>query len=269
MAVSALRAAHQTLDAHPLILEDPVVEQLLDPDTVARMQQHADRLQSNGARALRAHMVTRSRYAEDRLQAAVSDRAIHQYVILGAGFDTFGYRQPAWTGGLRIFEVDQPATQSEKQSRVAAAGIGVPDNLTFVAVDFEHDRLSDRLQSAGFDARQPAFFSWLGVAMYLDESANDDVFRFVASLAKGSELVFTFATAEREGVESPVAALAAAGGEPWRCYYEPDALAGHLRDLGYSHVVMPTPQEIAAAYYLNRPDDLPLPRRRFIVSAIV
>lgn len=271
LGVLALRAAHQHFDDPPHILDDPIAEVLLDPTARERLLGERAAIDSPIARALRAHVVTRSRFAEDRLRASL-DRRVRQYIVLGAGYDTFAYRQPAWAAVLRIFEIDQPGTQEDKRQRLAGARVDTPENLTFVPVDFERESLPNQLAACGFDASSPAFFSWLGVTMYLDEAANDRVFRFVASLPAGSELVFTFAPPAGTDDDARVVALgdrAAAVGEPWRTFYDPRALDAHLHAIGYSSVWMPTPAEIAAAYFLGRADDLPLPRRRTIVTAIV
>lgn len=269
--MGALRAAHQLFDQPPRILEDPIAERLLDPAARERLTQDRAAIDSPVARALRSHVVTRSRFAEDRLRAS-QERGVRQYVVLGAGYDTFAYRQPAWAVPLRIFEVDQPATQREKQTRLSEAEVSLPRNLTFVAVDFERESLSSRLIEHGFDPTALAFFSWLGVTMYLDEAANDAVFKYIASLARGTELVFTFAPQADGGDDARSAMLSsrvAAIGEPWRTFYEPRTLAAHLQTLGFSSVSMPTPAELAATYFLGRDDDLPLPRRRTIAVAIV
>jgi methyltransferase (TIGR00027 family) len=271
LGVAVLRAAHQVLDAPPLILEDPIALRLLDDDTRAWVSAAPAELQSAPARGLRGHVVTRSRVAEDRLAQALA-RGVTQYVVLGAGYDTFAYRQPDRPGSLRVFEVDQQATQADKRARLAAAHIEEPPNTSFVAVDFSRERLDERLVAEGFDPAQPALFSWLGVSMYLDEAANDAVFRYVASRPAGSELVFTFAqTPGSDGDEGRgrLAARAAEVGEPWQSYYDPRALSARLTESGFSSVWMPTPAELAAAYFLDRPDDLPLPRRRTIVAATV
>src|SRR5690349_2502564 len=120
--VAWLRAAHQILDAPPLILDDPAIVTLLGADAIEHVRSEAVRAQSRGARALRAHVVLRSRFAEDRLRLAV-ERGVRQYIVLGAGYDTFIVRQPPWAHDLRIMEVDLPATQAEKRERLAAAGL--------------------------------------------------------------------------------------------------------------------------------------------------
>ena len=262
---------HQRYDGQPLILDDPIVFALLDTEQQSWISARATGIDSPAGRGLRAHVVTRSRVAEDRLAAAVA-RGVDQYVILGAGYDTFAYRQPAWAARVRIFEVDQPATQADKRARLARAGIPEPSNLTFAPVDFEREAAPTVLARLGFDATRPSVFAWLGVTMYLDAAANDAVFRWVASLPRSSELVFTFAQAgdpDPSSTASPLAELAARVGEPWVSRYDPDALVAHLHEIGFSSVTLPSPAELAAAYFVGRTVELPLPRRRSIVVATV
>jgi methyltransferase (TIGR00027 family) len=272
LGVAVLRAAHQVLDGRPLILEDPIALPLLDADTRAWVWSAPAELQSAPARGLRGHVVTRSRVAEDRLLASLS-RGVTQYVILGAGYDTFAYRQPEATRSLRIVEVDQAGTQQDKRQRLAAAQIAEPANVQFASVDFTREDVAECLRAEGVDGSAPTCFSWLGVSMYLDAASNDAVFRYVARQPVGSELVFTFAPAVAEGADSPgrgwLAEQAAQVGEPWKTFYDPPALARHLQSIGFSSVWMPAPAELAAAYFLDRPDDLPLPRRRTLVAAVV
>ena len=208
-----------------------------------------------------------SRYAEDRLAAAV-ERGVRQYVLLGAGFETFAYRQPVWARALRIFEVDQIATQQAKRDRLETAAIAVPDNVTFVPVDFEVDALADRLVASGFDLQQRACLSWLGVTMYLEEAAIDAVFAFVTSLPRGSELVFTF-TRERTSEEASwMAAALDAIGEPLRTRFTEARLADKLRAAGFSEVTFLSPAD-SVRYFQGRTDDLKTPERPTIVAAVV
>jgi methyltransferase (TIGR00027 family) len=269
MGVAGLRAVHQIHDRPPAILEDPIALRLLDPETRSWVEAGGPALETPAARVLRAHVVTRSRFVEDRLARAIA-QGISSYVILGAGYDTFAWRQPPWASGLDIFEVDEPATQADKRHRLSLANLPIPANLRFAAVDFEHESLPDALARSGFDAKQPALVAWLGVSMYLERATNDRVFSFVVSLPAGSELVFTFAArASTDDGVSPLAEWASRVGEPWRTYYAPHDLAVHLRTLGFSEVVIPSPAELAATYFAGRQDDLPPPRRRSIVSATV
>jgi len=262
LGVAVLRAVHQIADGTPRVLDDAISGRLVERAALARA------LAADGApaRALRAHVVLRSRFAEDRLQAAVA-RGVRQLVVLGAGFDTFAYRQPAWAHALRVFEVDHPASQRAKQARLRGAGIAIPGNVCFVAIDFAHTALRDGLAPSGFAPDEPAFFSWLGVMMYLDQDAIDAVLRYVAARPAGSEIAFSFAHAgavTNRGAQARAAAL----GEPWLSRFEPDALVRKLRDLGFSAVTLPTPED-AARYFGARSDALRAPERVAIGTAIV
>jgi methyltransferase (TIGR00027 family) len=134
--VALLRVVHQLFDAQPQIVDDPIAARLFSAADLTALADHPQRFQSPLARALRAHIVIRSRYAEDCLAQAV-ERGVQQYLILGAGWDTFAYRQPAWAQGIRIFEVDHAATQRAKLQRLQAAGITLPPNTTLLPIDFE------------------------------------------------------------------------------------------------------------------------------------
>lgn len=268
-AVAALRAVHQLFDGEPKLLDDPIAGRILGPLAIDRLRGKLTDFMAPGILALRSHVVLRSRYAEDRLREAVR-RGVRQHVILGAGFDTFAYRQPEWAGALRIFEVDQPASQDEKRSALGAAGVTVPPNLQLIPCDFERESLGDALRGGGLDDTSPAFVSWLGVMVYLREPAADDVFRHVASLPASSEIVFTFAPrAENSQGGSRLAAIAGAAGEPWRTYVDPDELLEKLRGFGFSQVALLTPAEAKARYFMGRSDALPPPRHASIASATV
>ncbi|HEY2375054.1 MAG TPA: class I SAM-dependent methyltransferase [Gemmatimonadaceae bacterium] len=272
IGVAALRAAHQLVDAEPRVLDDPVILRLLGIETLDTIREDRERYQTPGALALRAHVVMRSRYAEDRLAQAIA-RGVTQYVILGAGLDTFAYRQPAWARNLRIVEIDRAPMQREKRERLSLAQVFVPDNVAFGAIDFESESLRDGLTRYDVDVQQPTFFSWLGVTMYLTENAVMSVLGDVASYAPGSEIVFTFARVSSDGavddVTARLAEMAASVGEPWRTYFDPDQLSEKLRAVGFNSVELLTPDEAARRYFTGRTDALPPPRWSSIVSAIV
>jgi methyltransferase (TIGR00027 family) len=261
------------MDADPKLLDDTVIVQLLGPEILERLHQQPERYQTREALGLRSHVLLRSRYAEDRLAEAVR-RGVRQFVSLGAGFDTFAYRQPAWAREcqpeLRIFEVDQIASQRAKRDRLAAAGIAVPPNVTFVEADFEHMSLHDMLVGGGFSTSAPAFISWLGVTVYLTEAAIDAVLQFVGTLPASSEIVFTFHTRERAIEGSALAARAAEVGEPFISYFTPEEIEHKLRGFGFSEVSFLTPQEAERRYFpAPRSDRLPAPVRINTVSGIV
>jgi methyltransferase (TIGR00027 family) len=266
LGTAYLRAAHQLLDAPPRILEDPVAIPLLGPDAERRIRETAEQYATPARRALRAHLVLRSRYAEDRLAAAVA-RGVSQYVVLGAGFDTFALRQPPWARALRILEVDHAGTQAVKRARLAAAGLSMPPNADFASIDFERKSLGEGLQRQGLSLEQPTFFSWLGVTMYLEERAIDAVLASIATFPAGSEVVLTFATPRGQG-PSHTRERAEALGEPWLTAFEPEALGARLRAAGFGDVAFLSAEDAEGRYFRQRPADLPPPQRTNLVCAV-
>jgi methyltransferase (TIGR00027 family) len=251
--VAMRRAAHQALDS-PKVFEDPLAIAIAGPDA-------AQEPQSSFSRALRAFIAARSRFAEDRLAAAVQ-RGVRQYVVLGAGLDTFAYRNPLRSSGLHVFEVDHPATQKWKRARLNEAGIAIPEELTFAAVDFETQHLDARLQKAGFQQQQPAFFSWLGVTPYLSRPAFDSTVQFIAGLPSGSGVAFDYAV--ERSLLSPLQQLAldalaervARAGEPFQLFFDPEALLSDLARLGFGHIEDLDGGQINAQYFAGRADGL-------------
>jgi len=204
------RAVHQIVD-YPRILDDPFALPILGPLAPGELQAAVDRQ----SRALRASIVMRSRYAEDRLAAAVA-HGVRQYVVLGAGLDTYAWRSPH--PGLRVFEVDHPATQRYKRERLEEVRIPPARGLTFVPIDFETQTLPETLAAGGFRFDRPAFFSLLGVVIYLSDAAVMETMRAVASCAAGSEIVFSFSVpdsmlteAQQAGRRRSMAQVAALG----------------------------------------------------------
>lgn len=258
--VAVSRAAHQILDA-PRVLEDPVALAIVGAAAVAAIRAAPLRHRLAPARYLRAFLVARSRVAEEALAQAVR-RGIRQYVILGAGLDTFAYRNPYRAELLSVFEVDHPATQAWKRRQLEAAGIAAPGSLRFVPIDFESERLPQRLESAGFRADEPAFFSWLGVSMYLTRAAILATLGYVAGLPRGSGVVFDYAVppaslgpVRRLVVRALMRRLAAAG-EPWQTFFEPRTLASELRSLGLTGIEDLGPAELNARFFADRGDGL-------------
>ncbi len=255
-----LRAAHQVLD-RPRVLDDPVVLRLVGPEREAELRASPQAFERPALRRLRAAIVVRSRFAEDALRDAVG-RGVRQYVILGAGLDSFAYRNPFAPSELRVYEVDHPATQAWKLDRLRAAGIEPPASLSFVPVDFEQEALAGALARGGVDLRAPAFVSWLGVTVYLTRAAVLRTLAAVSSLAPGSEIVFEYVVPPSslgEGARVVLAELAARGaeaGEPWITFFEPAALAAELGRLGFTEVDDVGPAEIVARYFRDRRDGL-------------
>jgi methyltransferase (TIGR00027 family) len=208
----------------------------------------------------------RSRFSETRLERAM-ERGVRQCIILGAGFDTFAFRQPPWARALRIFEVDHAATQTLKRARLAEAGIAAPPNVEFVTIDFERVTLAEGLRASSLDFSKPAFFSCLGVLMYLTKPAVDAVFDLVASFSQGSEIAFTFTSPD--SLDTAIAARVREIGEPWLSHFEPDTLARDLRAKGFSRVEFLDLAETEAAFFRGRTDGLEPPPRAGIAAAVV
>ena len=255
-----MRAMHHLYD-HPRLLEDPVVLKLLDARDVAAIRTDPSPFDTPTLRRLRAGIALRSRYAEDCVADAVG-HGVRQYVILGAGLDSFAYRNPFPADALRVFEVDHPATQAWKRERLAAAGIDASASPTFVPIDFERETLAAALAAHGFDATAPAIVSWLGVIMYLTRDAVRQTFAWVASLAPGSTIVFTYiaepSKADRvaRAAFDGLAAHAAAQGEPWITSFEPPELALELAAAGLALVEDLGPAQSIERYFRGRTDGL-------------
>ncbi|MGE3179245.1 MAG: class I SAM-dependent methyltransferase [Vicinamibacterales bacterium] len=273
LANAYLRAAHQLIDPEPRLLDDPVAVPLLGPAAPEQIQAATARYRSPEALALRSHVMLRTRYTEDRLARAV-ERGCRQYLVLGAGFETFAYRQPAWASALSIVEVDAPAAQEVKRRMLAALGLADPPNLRFADIDLGREPLKAGLARHHIPTDTPTFVSWLGLSMYLEQPAVDEILRTVAACPAGSELVMTFAWPLGSGLDqdgsagSTPASRSARAGEPWVTFFMPPALEQYLRDLGFSRVRFLTPAEADEQYFAGRPGDLPAPRTATIVAAI-
>ena len=269
--MAALRAVHQLVDGEPKILDDRIAARLLNPDALQQMQSNPVRALEPLTQGLRSHVVLRSRYAEEHMAQAVA-RGLRQCVILGAGFDTFAYRQPEWARGLRIYEVDHLATQEDKRR---TAGISMPANLEFVAIDFESASLREGLQSSTLSFSEPAFFSCLGVLVYLTREAADTVFQLVAGFPEGSEIVFTFSMPESSLVDKDaanrafLAGLVNSLGEPFQTHFDPETLLRDLRALGFFEISFLSSEDADRSYFQGRRDGLRAPRRGGIGAAIV
>ncbi|HEX4032150.1 MAG TPA: class I SAM-dependent methyltransferase [Terracidiphilus sp.] len=255
--VARRRAVHQLLDQPPVLM-DPVAVPLLG----AHFEFNYEREMHPFSRAFRAFMATRSRYAEDHLAAAAT-QGVEQYVVLGAGLDTFAYRNPF--AHLRVFEVDFPATQEWKRALLEQAAIPLPAGLTFVPLDFEHKTLSAGLAESGFDAQRPAFFSWLGVVPYLTLEAFRATIETIARLPAGSGVSFDYGV-PRHALSllgrmafDRLAARVAAAGEPFRLFFTADELQQELRRAGFHRIEDRGSEQLNALYFAGRADGLKLP----------
>jgi methyltransferase (TIGR00027 family) len=256
LRVAIRRAAHQLAD-QPAILDDPIVLPLLGSGFARDME----RAMHPVARDFRAFMAARSRYVEDRLADAVAS-GVTQYVVLGAGLDTFAYRNPFES--LHVFEVDFPATQEGKRAMLEKAGIPFPGSLTFVPIDFEHQALGDALAEAGFDAREPAFFGWMGVVPYLTLDAFRATLNVVAELPADSAISFDYIfppaslSPQRRKIFNRLAERVAAAGEPFQLFFTPEQIEIELGLAGFRRVVQIGTEELNELYFTGRPDGLRL-----------
>lgn len=261
------RAAHQLLD-EPRVFDDPLAA------AIAGEPERAPSANQPFSRSLRAFIAVRSRYAEDQLARAV-ERGVRQYVVLGAGLDTFAYRNPFQSAGLRVFEVDHPATQEWKRGQLGAAGIAIPAEMTFAAVDFERQSLEDGLRIARFETGQPAVFSWLGVTPYLSRAAFDGTIQFIAGMPSGSCVVFDYAVersllspSQQLGLDA-LAARVARAGEPFRLFFDPTELSRDLERLGFTNIEDLDADRINARYFAVRSDGLRVTGGGHLISAQV
>jgi methyltransferase (TIGR00027 family) len=251
-SAAAHRAAHQVLE-EGRIFADPFAMAILgeDADAVVREAEAEPH-----RRRMRMFIAVRHRFAEDALAAAVA-RGVRQLVVLGAGLDTFAYRNPF--AGLRVFEVDFPSTQAWKRQRLAEAGIAIPASLTYAPVDFEHGTLGEGLAAAGFDPAFPSFFTWLGVVPYLTPEAMWSTLRYIAALPGGAQVVFDYSdppatlSDEDRRVHDLRAARVADLGEAWLNYPDSTTFTNELRAIGFTEIEDLGPQEIVARYLANRP----------------
>jgi methyltransferase (TIGR00027 family) len=256
LRVAIRRAAHQVID-RPRVLDDPIAVPLIGPG----FERDMERAMHPVARDFRLFMASRSRYAEDRLAAAVA-QGVTQYVVLGAGLDTFAYRNPF--AGLRVFEVDFPATQQWKHELLAEAKIGIPGNLTFVPLDFEHKTLAEGLGEAGFDAGAAAFFGWLGVVPYLTLDAFRSTLETIGKLPAGTGVSFDYVfspetlSPKRRAIFDTLAKRVEAAGEPFRLFFAPEELERELRAAGFKRIEQVDSDGLNELYFKDREDGLKL-----------
>ena len=256
--VALWRAMHVQVDPPPHVLDDQIGLQLIGPDPDWRERPDMDPL---ATARVRASIVSRARFVED-LVTEQADRGVGQYVLLGAGLDTFTQRRPEVASRITVFEVDQPGPQGWKQHRLAELGFGTPDSLRFVPVDFETDSWWDRLLANGFDPKQPAVLASLGVSMYLTREATSAMLRQIATLSTGSTLAMTYmlpvelVKPEEHQVHRATDAAARASGTPFISYYTPEQIVAVARDAGLSNVQTVTADDYTQRYFADRADGL-------------
>ena len=237
LGAAGRRAAHQALEGGA-IFSDPLALAILGgdaKDALEAARQHPEQ------RGLRLFIAMRSRFAEDSAKVAIG-RGVRQILVLGAGLDTFAYRLEG-PEGLRVFELDHPATQHDKRRRLAKAGISEPPHVVYVAHDFERSSMTTALEAGGLDTRRFVFVLWLGVTPYLTEDAVFGTLGELARFPGGTEVVFdyvnpphTIEEAHARDFHDKMAARVAASGEPFRCYLDTFALHQRARGLGFAGI---------------------------------
>lgn len=274
LAAAVARAAHLIVDQDPPIFADvlalPMIGDVAETELGLHLA-HRDHPLLSGTRSL---VTVRSRYAEDALAGSLG-RGIGQYVVLGAGLDTFGYRCDLGAR-LRVFEVDHPATQRWKRELLSAAAITVPGTVTFVPVDFETESVAVRLAEAGFRTHEPALVSWLGVTMYLTRVAIGQTLAELGAMAPGTELVANYALPAnlRDAAASAYVDLvmpaAAERGEPWLSFLSPDEMTAMLKVYGFGAVRHIGQREAIDPVLWDRSDSLrPLNSSSLVHATIV
>ncbi len=272
--VAMRRAAHQLLD-DPKVFDDPVALRIIGQESASALQGDPRQFEATPLSSyLRAFVAARSRYAEEELAAGVQ-RGVGQYIILGAGLDTFAYRNPYRENVLRVVEVDHPMTQAWKRARLEETGIPIPADLTFAPVDFATQTLAEGLRDAGYDPGKCAFFSWLGVTEYLMTEAVMATLRFIASTPPGSGVVFDYmispsllTPAQRPAFDA-LARRVASAGEPWQAFFDPGSLTRDLRAMGFRYAEDIGPEGINARYFKNRKDGLQVGSLSHVMNARV
>jgi methyltransferase (TIGR00027 family) len=270
--VAERRAAHQLLDA-PLVLTDPLALRIVGairPEERARL---IAREQGRLARTLRAFMAARARVAEDELATRVAE-GLQQYVILGAGLDTFAYRNP-FADRLRVFEVDQESTQAWKRERLVEADIQADSSVAYVAAEFEGQDLFIELGKSGWSGKSPTLFAWLGVTMYLESDTVLRLLRSIGRLAGGTQVILDYSIAPtllgpiERLVFDEFAKRVAAAGEPWVSSFEPDQMRHDLLTAGFTRVDDLGPDELNSRYFSDRSDGMRVGTMAHIINAMV
>jgi methyltransferase (TIGR00027 family) len=256
--VALWRAMHAQADPPPHVLEDEIGLQLAAPEDDWR---HRPDMDLDGTSGFRAAIVARARFIED-LVAGQAAHGVAQYVILGAGLDTFAQRRPELAARLRVFEVDQPGPQAWKRQRLIELGYGIPGWLRLVPVDFEAGSWPERLAEAGFDPGQPAVVVSTGVSMYLTRDATTATLRQLAGLAPGSTVVMTFllpaellAGSDRSRLQASRQG-ARASGTPFISFYTPADMLALARQAGFTDARHVPGSLLAGRYFDGRPDGL-------------
>ena len=257
----------------PVLFDDDLALGLAGEEGPALRERLRSELPRSQVMAFSRWVCIRSRFAEDLAEKAVGS-GVNQYVILGAGLDSFAYRRDDLMGRLRVFEVDHPASQLWKQKRLGELGVGLPDGLVFASVDFEHESLPAGLGNAGFEFRRPALFSWIGVTMYLTLDAIGATLGTIAQCQAGTKVVLTYNQPSHaldefsRRVTSTFTAIATEMGEPFVSLFLPSEIEDLLRGHGLKDIAHFGPQEARAVYFDGRSDVEIAGAQRVVVGTV-
>jgi len=263
------RAMHVQIDSSPHIIEDEIGFKLVAPGDGWRQRPDMD---PDFTKRLRASIVARARFIED-LAIEQSEHGVTQYVILGAGLDTFAQRRPETAAPLQIFEIDQPDTQTWKQQRLTELGFGVPEWLHFVSVDFEISSWWEQLINAGFDTSKPAVVACTGVSLYLTKEAVLTTLRQIATLAPGSKLAMAFylpldlLDEEDKPLQLIAEKGARAAGTPFISFFTPNEILALAREAGFKNIETISTSDLIKRYFVGRTDNFsPASGEEFLVA---
>jgi methyltransferase (TIGR00027 family) len=242
------------------VLDDYLAAPLAGDEGVAIRDQLIAALPPEHLLGFTRWVCVRARYTEDLVENAVAAGVVRQYVILGAGLDTFAYRRPDLMAQLRVVEVDNPESQAWKRDRLRVCDIAAPENLTYASVDFERQTLRAGLLAAGVDFGLPTIVSWIGVTMYLTAEAIDATLATVAEFPPPSRLAMTYNVPQSalsgigEATVTVLSGVVAGMGEPFVSLFRPDEVDRLVRRHGYTDIEHFGPDEARATYFLGRND---------------
>jgi methyltransferase (TIGR00027 family) len=271
--LTAIARALYRQEPPPVIFDDALAFGLAGEEGPALSERLRTELLRSDVLAFSRWVCIRSRFAEDLVERAVAS-GVEQYVILGAGLDSFAYRRGEFLDRLRVFEVDHPASQAWKRQRLNELGVKIPGNLVFTPVDFEHQALREGLEGAGFDFARQAVFSWIGVTMYLTLDAINATLATIAQCLPGTRVALTY-NQPRHGLDglslhvtTVFSAIATEMGEPFVSLFVPDEIEELLRNHGFGAIAQFGPQEARVAYFNGR-DDVQIPgAQRLVVGTV-
>ncbi|MGN6603401.1 MAG: class I SAM-dependent methyltransferase [Ginsengibacter sp.] len=252
------RALHLTADARPPVFEDEPGLEIAAPE---EGWQNRPDMNADFTKRVRASILARARYVEDMIVEEIN-RGIKQYVILGAGLDTFAQRKPTLASQMEVYEIDEPPTQSWKKQRLTTLGYEIPKWLHFVPVDFEKTSWWDELLKSGFDAHKPAFVSCTGVSLYLTKEAITSTLSQIAQMAKGSRLAMTFYLPLHlmDKEDQPLQEIALKGTSesktPMISFFSREEIAQLAINAGFKEFKTISTQEMTPLYFAERTDGL-------------